>query len=282
MTQNIRITVLVENTVRTRGLRAEHGLSIHLQAGKQNLLFDAGQSLLLLDNARQLGIDLASLDAVILSHGHYDHTGGLEAVLNLSPNARVYCHPAALAPKFAREKDGSSRAIGITPPNLEALRTREKRRVATSGVTEVAEGLFVTGEIPRRTPYEDVGGPFFLDDACRKPDPIQDDQSLFFDTPDGVAVVLGCAHAGVVNTLNHIREQTGGRPFWTVLGGMHLVEAGKDRMTRTLEALRELNPRTLRPMHCTGAKAAAELWGHFPGRCLDGPAGTILTFSGRR
>lgn len=103
MTGEIQITVLLENSVNTRGLRAEHGLAWHIQFGSHRILFNTGQSDLLIPNARALQLDLRDLEAVVLSHGHYDHTGGLKEVSELAPHARFYLHPAALLPKFSRQ-----------------------------------------------------------------------------------------------------------------------------------------------------------------------------------
>lgn len=274
----ITVTVLVENTVHGRALMAEHGLAFHVQAGEESLLFDAGQSALLVRNAGLMGLDLARLQAVGLSHGHYDHTGGLRAAWEFAPGATLYAHPCALEPRFARNPDGSTRPVGTDALTLQAIRSRAPQMVATPSATEVIPGIFLTGEIPRATTFEDVGGPFVLDEAGARPDPIVDDQALFFDTRDGVVVVLGCAHAGVINTLRHICRLTGDRPIGAVLGGMHLLVASPERMGRTVEELRALGVRRLCPAHCTGAAATARLWHEFPGACGTCSVGSRFVF----
>ncbi len=278
MNDRILVTVLVENSAQGRGLMGEHGLAFHIQTGSESLLFDTGQSTLVVDNARHLGVDLSPLRAVALSHGHYDHTGGLPAVLALAPQARVYAHSAALTPRFARDSDGTTRAIGMSAPVLEAIRALSPPMQGTPTATELSQGIFLTGEIPRETAFEDVGGPFVLDAAGVQPDPIVDDQALFFDTREGLVVVLGCAHAGVVNTLHHVRRLTGNRPIHAVLGGMHLLNASPDRLNRTVDALRELGVRLLGPAHCTGAAATARLWHEFPKACTTCSVGSSFVF----
>jgi 7,8-dihydropterin-6-yl-methyl-4-(beta-D-ribofuranosyl)aminobenzene 5'-phosphate synthase len=278
MSDPILLTVLVENSTYGRDLRAEHGLAVHLKTGPHSFLFDTGQSDLLVHNARLLGVNLSPLDAIVLSHGHYDHTGGLGAVRDLAPRAALYAHPAAWGPHLARHPDGSTCDVGMAPRSREAVRAFETRRYDTVAKTEVAPGLFLTGEIPRETDFEDVGGPFVLDAAGRQPDPIADDQALFFDTRDGVVVLLGCAHAGVVNTLRHVRRLTSARPLHAVLGGMHLLAASPERMERTMEALRELGVQRLGPAHCTGMAATARLWNAFPGACAVCAVGSRLVF----
>lgn len=136
----------------------------------------------------------------------------------------------------------------------------------------------MTGEIPRQNAFKDTGGRFFLDAACTRPDALLDDQALFFDTTEGLVVLLGCAHSGVVNTLEYIQHITGGRPIHTVLGGMHLAAASPERMDKTIAAFRRLNIQRLTPAHCTGMAALAQLWSAFPGRCFSCAVGTRLSF----
>lgn len=278
MSETIQLTVLVENTATGRGLKAEHGLSFHVQNGRDSFLFDTGQSELLLQNASVLGIDLSGVRAVALSHGHFDHTGGLPALWSLAPKAGLFLHPAALQPRYARRPEGHAHAVGMTAPVRVAVRQEAAWIRAATGVVEVHPGLFLTGEIPRVSDFEDVGGPFVLDEAGLVPDPIVDDQALFFDTRDGLVVVLGCAHAGVVNTLRHIRDLTRDRPIHAVLGGMHLLTASAQRIERTFEALRELKVLRLGPAHCTGTLPTARLWTEFPGQCFSCAVGTSLSF----
>jgi 7,8-dihydropterin-6-yl-methyl-4-(beta-D-ribofuranosyl)aminobenzene 5'-phosphate synthase len=278
MSKSVTITVLVENTVNERGLLAEHGLAFFIQTESARILFDTGQSDLILQNAQKLEVPLAELDAIVLSHGHYDHTSGLGAVLKLAPQAKVFHHPAALAPKFVQTGIGTSRSIGITPPNLNALRERASRIVETRTRTEVVEGIFVTGQIPRKTAFEDTGGKFFCEEACVQPDPLLDDQALYFETGSGLVVLLGCAHAGVVNTIDYIQQVTGGKPIHAMIGGLHLLSAQPERLQQTLDAFKRWNPQYIAPGHCTGMAAAAQLWSAFPGRCSSCSVGTKVTF----
>ncbi len=257
---------------------AEHGLAFHLRAGEQSLLFDTGQTALLMQNAHQLGVDLSRLQTVALSHGHSDHTGGLRAVWDAAPNAELYAHPAAFAPHLARDSDGSARNVGLSTENMEAIQRHAGVVHETFSTAEVADGIFVTGEIPRLTEFEDVGGPFVLDGTSLKPDPLLDDQALFFDTVEGVIVLLGCAHAGAVNTLRHIRQLTGDRPFHALIGGMHLVSAGPERMDRTVEALKDTGLRLFASGHCTGPAATARLWHELPRACTVCSVGSRFVF----
>ena len=121
MSEAIIVTVLVENSVQAPGLMAEHGLAFHVHTGSESFLFDTGQSGLVAQNARHLGVDLSRIGAVALSHGHYDHTGGLRAVWDLAPEAGLFAHPSVLVPRFARNPDGSTREVGLSAQSRDAI-----------------------------------------------------------------------------------------------------------------------------------------------------------------
>jgi len=278
MPEPVTVTILVENSVHGGGLLAEHGIAYHIRTGDDSILFDTGQSSLIVENARRLHIDLSGVRAIALSHGHYDHTGGLSDVWKQSPTAVLNAHPAFAARRFTRNPDGSTREIGSRPNTLEALQAHAAQIRHNTAPVEISSGIFLTGEIPRETAYEDVGGAFVLDEAGHVPDPVVDDQAVFFETESGVIVLLGCAHAGVVNTLRHIRRVTHERPIHTVLGGMHLLNAGPERLTQTVDELRELGVRWVGPAHCTGATATATLWHEFPRACAVCSVGSRFFF----
>jgi len=280
MGRNVRIRVLVENTARGHGMLAEHGLAFWIDTGARRVLFDTGQGLsnVLPNNARKLGLRLEQADAIVLSHGHYDHTGGLTQVLAAADRPALYAHPAAFKAKYVRTDREAPRCIGMSSLSKQSVGQQPGEPVWTRGPTEVCAGVWVTGEIPRVTDFEDTGGPFFLDEQLRQPDPLVDDQALFFESTEGTVIVLGCAHAGVVNTLFYVRQLTGARPLHAVVGGMHLGTASPERMQRTVEALRQLGVERLAPGHCTGLAAISALWSAFPGRCFPCEVGTAYDF----
>ncbi|MFH1476521.1 MAG: MBL fold metallo-hydrolase [Verrucomicrobiota bacterium] len=275
----IVITILVEDSVSVPVLKAEHGLAFWIDTGARRILFDAGQSRLILDSAKELKLDLDAVDTIALSHGHYDHCGGLADVLaNAASAVTVYAHPRALDPKYRHAATGT-REIGMSIQCRQALCKGRHNLKKITTPTEIAPGMFLTGEIPRSHPEEQGESVFCLDAQGTQADPFLDDQALFFGTPAGIIVILGCAHAGVINTLDYIRHLAGDQPLHTVLGGMHLHSASDERIAWTIKSLRQFSVERFYPMHCTGAKALAALWTAFPRRCF--PCGVGATINSK-
>lgn len=262
------VTTLVDNNA-SGNLKSEHGLSLWLEYQDKRVLFDIGQTDLILRNAETLGVNIAETDAVVISHGHYDHTGGLKAVLNIASQATLLLHPEALKPKFSR-KDNKTKMIGIHDSTKEIIHTfADKGRVIwTEMPTEVFPGLFITSRIPRITDFEDVESSFFVDKNCRKVDTLPDDQAMFFDSPKGLVVILGCAHAGIVNTLHYIVKLSGEKRIYAVIGGMHLLNASAERIEYTIDAIRQYNIQKIGMAHCTGSKAVEKFKSAFPNECF--------------
>ncbi|QDU58927.1 MBL fold metallo-hydrolase [Aeoliella mucimassa] len=276
---HIAITALVENTANGQHVRGEHGLAFWIEVDDQRLLFDTGQtSETLCHNAACLGIDLRTVKSVVLSHGHYDHTGGLKEVLHQATRPRLFLHPAALEPRYSRRSNGTTSAIGIRGGLTEVDWQRRAELVWTEQPTQILDGVTVTGGVPRATEFENTGGDFYLDSDCTRIDTIPDDQALFFDTAEGTVVLLGCAHAGVINTLEYIQQLTDGKPLHAVIGGMHLLNASSDRMERTIRSLTSLGVQMIAPAHCSGGRSAARLWAEFPDRWVPCPVGTRFEF----
>jgi len=273
-TNTISITTLIDD-IPSENLRSEHGLSLWINYGEKRILFDTGQSNLLLGNAKILGIELANTDAIVISHGHYDHTGGLSNVLNIASKAKIYLHPAATEPKFSKKFSGA-KSIGISDFAKKAIQGRDVIWTATP--VQLFPGIAVTGQVPRINNFEDVGGAFFLDENYQKSDELLDDQTLFIESAKGLIVVFGCAHSGVVNTLDYISKSTGQNKIYAVIGGMHLVNASRIRIANTIEAFKKYEIQNIVPLHCTGQDAVENFKNAFGDKCLSLGTGEQVCF----
>jgi 7,8-dihydropterin-6-yl-methyl-4-(beta-D-ribofuranosyl)aminobenzene 5'-phosphate synthase len=275
MIDELSLTVLVENTAGGRGLLGEHGVAFHLEADGQRILFDTGQGMALAHNAERLGVDLRALDAVVLSHGHYDHTGGLPGLLELGARPALYLHPDALGPKY----NAGLQDIGAPLTERAVLQAKSERMVPCIEPTEVVPGVWATGEIPRCTPFEDTGRTFYRDNEGTLTDTLLDDQALVVETHGGLVVLLGCGHSGVINTLKHVHRVSGGVPLRALFGGLHLLNADMERIQATADALARYDIGLLGPNHCTGQRALSVLWSRFPDRVVECKAGSRFHFS---
>jgi 7,8-dihydropterin-6-yl-methyl-4-(beta-D-ribofuranosyl)aminobenzene 5'-phosphate synthase len=278
MIKRLKITVLADNSVGSTDMLAEHGLSMLIEADDRRVLFDTGQGRVLQQNLCALGQSLDPLDAVVLSHGHYDHTGGLQVVLSQSHPDALFVHPAVLERKFAKVEQTPCRSIGIPAPSREALNAVLDRVVWTHAMNQVVPGVWCTGEIPRSTRPIAPESVFFLDEEGRVPDPLIDDQALFVETTRGLVIVVGCAHAGVVETVDHVCRLAGRHEIHALVGGFHLGLASHKRLEEIGSALGRRNFQILAPCHCTGMGAQAYLRARFHSLVRDVGAGSSLAF----
>ncbi len=277
-THEIRITVLVDN-IANANLISEHGFSAWIESPEQTILFDTGQGAALKPNVHHLNIDLRKAESIVLSHGHYDHTGGLPLALATAPTARLFAHPGVSIPRYS-VSGGTARSVAMTDICREAMIWHPVDTIWTISPTLISDNIGVTGKIPRQTTYEDTGGPFFLDKHGSHPDSMEDDMGLWLRTNRGLVVVAGCCHAGIINTVRYALEISGESHLHAVIGGFHLVNASKDRMKKTVMDLQRLNPDLLIPCHCTGQAAMKQLAHNFTSRIQPCSAGSVFRFSG--
>jgi 7,8-dihydropterin-6-yl-methyl-4-(beta-D-ribofuranosyl)aminobenzene 5'-phosphate synthase len=271
------ITLIVDNKA-DPNLAAEHGLAIWIDTTDHRILFDTGQGPALAANANKLEIALEQADTIVLSHGHYDHTGGVHHVLRCNPAVELFCHPGAIQPRYS-VRNGSTRAIHMPGETMAALdRLPSHRMHWVSEPMKISEAIGLTGPIPRVSGFEDAGGPFYLDPGARRPDAVIDDMALWINTPKGLVVCVGCAHAGLINTLRHVRHLGKGAGILAVIGGFHLKGADSERIRRTVSELKALKPATMVACHCTGENAITALEKAYGSSISRGYAGMRLHF----
>jgi len=292
-------------------LHAQWGLSCWIEAPRARVLLDCGATDAFLRNAGVLGVEPAAADAFVLSHGHYDHGGGLAAFVTAAPQARLVLHPAAPAPRYSLARTGRVEPIGLPERSLAALRAAPARSIWAVGPVAAAPGVWATGPVPRRHPLEVAEPSFYLDPACTVHDEVVDDQSVWIETPRGLVVISGCAHSGIVNTVDHVRRVVAarmaaatGRPALrdaagpdagppapkplmphdadglphvrAVLGGFHLLHARKDRLEATADYLGGLGLELCAPCHCTGKRATDLLRERLPAAFSDVSTGAVF------
>jgi 7,8-dihydropterin-6-yl-methyl-4-(beta-D-ribofuranosyl)aminobenzene 5'-phosphate synthase len=298
----VEVTVLVDNYIDifvppatpvdrrppfdlTRPLLAEHGFSclVRVFAGKHEhaILLDAGLSRECMAwNARQLGISLDKIEAVVLSHGHFDHVGGLPGIFSgAGRQIPLIAHPDA----FLKRRLNTPKGI-VSLPQLDATALKEAgadvlRRSAPS--TLAAGHLLVTGEVERKTSFEKgmPGMEMFADNRW-VPDPILDDQALVINVNDkGLVVISGCAHAGIINTTGYAKKIAGVNHVHAVMGGFHLTgPAFAPVIPPTVDAMQRISPDYVLPMHCTGWDAINRFAVEMPGRFILNTVGTTYVF----
>lgn len=273
---NRRITVLCDNTVgAVSGTLGEHGFAALVECGDEMILFDTGQGDTLLHNARRMNRDLARVRLVALSHGHYDHTGGLESLLDAVGGREVLGHPGIFSRRYRLKDTGESISIGIP---CERAYLEEKGAVfnLSEEFREITPGIFLTGSVPRETPFEQGDAGLSCDCCSCVPDAIPDDQSLVIRGAKGLVILLGCCHAGVINTIEHARRMTGVEEVRWLIGGTHLGFSSEQQLGETVKGLKKYGGIRIAAGHCTGFAACARLHREFPGRFHPAHVGYTL------
>lgn len=274
--ESIKMTILADNNP-LDGFESEHGFSLWIETNDTRILFDTGQRDAMLNNANKLGVPLHRANFLVLSHGHYDHTGGLPSIIELAPAVHVFCHPGVGRSRYSVRKE-NVKSIGMSAASKTALEKLPPDRIhEMTQPVEISRGIGITGKIPRTNDYETTGGPFFFDESGTLADPIEDDMAMWMHTEKGLVIVFGCGHAGLINTLSYIEQITSPTKIHTLIGGFHLVEASRERIDRTIAALLDMNLDLIIPCHCTGNASIQKLTEKFGNRVVIGEAGNTYT-----
>lgn len=264
------ISVVVDNIVPDESWVKEHGLALWIEFTSGVLLFDTGAGKALLPNLSKLALPVDRIRWIVLSHGHNDHTGGLKRILDQLPNAEVYFGEGMENVRYSSHDGWPVKKLTIPDCCLDGLKNHDGKLIhAVRNFTHVNSDFSLTGGIPRRS-FETTGGPFYFDPGRTKADPIADEIALL--TPSGV-LVQGCCHAGIINTVEHCREQAPDIPIHTIIGGLHLLYASEERLAKTAEYLNGLPLKKLILLHCTGENAVAYLKEHVKCEVVFGKTG---------
>ena len=273
--EKIKIYTLVDNTA-GYGFQGEWGLSFYIEAQGHKILFDTGMTSLASENARLAKIDLSSIDTLVLSHGHNDHTGGLADFLKYTGDVPVISHPDIWTKKYVQENQNSLDYIGI-PVCREELESRGAQFHLTTKTFEICQSIITTGEVELNNPYEKIDGDLLVKTAgefyC---DPMMDDLSLIIQTDRGLVVITGCAHRGIVNTLQHAQKITGDQRILFAIGGFHLYQASQERLDWTVQTLLSMGIQKVSPCHCTGFHAMAQIYQNMPEQYQPIYAGSVI------
>ena len=274
----MEVTCIIDDRVPSdSGLRAEHGASFAIRSGEHTVLFDTGTSAkVLLGNLSRLGFSPEQIDALILSHAHNDHTGGLAGLLERVQGIPCYAHPDLFRERYRETKSGHKQVGPSSTENWLAKRTDLRFNAEP---VEVVPGLWTTGEITDRSHPEGRSPRHAVrQGADWIPDPYRDDLSVVLKTGDGLVLVCGCCHAGLLNVLAQVRQTFGQDPI-AVIGGIHLTSADAPTLEQVVAELRRFGPPHLWLGHCTGDRAYQTLKNEFGDRVSPCQAGTVIQFS---
>jgi 7,8-dihydropterin-6-yl-methyl-4-(beta-D-ribofuranosyl)aminobenzene 5'-phosphate synthase len=285
----VRRAFPIKNGEISNSISAEHGFSALVTAmtvgAERSVLFDFGFSERgALANADSLGVTLDGVEAFVLSHGHMDHHGGLAAFAERLAGKKIemVLHPAAFRQSRYLKMSGDVK-LKLPALNRDAIERRGVRVVETSTPHPLLDGaLLFLGEIPKKTSFErGFPGMHYEEGGSEKWDPTEDDSAIVGHVRGkGLVILSGCAHSGIVNTVNYARAVTGVEDIFVVMGGFHLTGANFEPIVHpTVQALERMRPRYVVPTHCTGRKATMEIERSMPDAFLLNMSGTRMVFT---
>ena len=288
-------------------LLAEHGLSVllRLEEGDLTILWDAGVSrVALMENMRRMEIDPRLINKIALSHGHHDHFAAMTDVLDnmhLHPDGKdwhalvtaqaveewiashrvpLVAHPAAYRERWAIKDDGTKVGPFLPPPRQE-WEAAGARIVLSEDPYQLADGCWTTGYIPRKS-FEQSGRSkqlHYREGDAFLPDDLEEDQAIVINVKDkGLVVLSGCAHSGIVNTVNYARTMSGIDKVWAIIGGFHLARSTDQEIQQTIDAIKTVKPELIVPCHCTGFTAMRQFAAQMPDVFTEGVVGATYLF----
>lgn len=278
----MKFQFLMENKTDHPGVVAEHGLSIYIEADGKKILFDAGATGLVMENARALGVDLADIDFAVVSHGHYDHTGGFPAFCRINEKAPIYIHKNAFRKSFGLvdgkpEQDKDISAIRWTEAEKAEM---DGRLVYTDDPVWITENICITGTVPYAEGFEPTENFYYYDESGQMvTDDMSHEQCLVIRQENGLCIFSGCSHRGVISALNACKAMFPGERVAVLAAGMHLYSAADEDRASVIAQVVAENLDMVMPVHCTGIKAICDLKTALGDRCIVATAGDVFHVS---
>ena len=272
----MKVTCIVDDAALPgSGFMSEHGLSFLVEVMGRRVLFDTGNSgKVILNNLKKAGVEPEGLSAIVISHSHRDHTGGLAMLLERSPDIPVYAHPAIFTERLSLRGD---RLKDVGLPISQSVMILRVQLYLSDEPVEVVPGVWTTGEITHRPEPEGRSERHFIRAQGRlMPDNYKDDMALVVEREEDVVLICGCCHAGILNTVYHV-EGMFNKPIKAIFGGLHLQDADENHLARVVEVLKDYGPPRIYANHCTGNKALNLLREAFGDKVIPFPAGSSET-----
>jgi 7,8-dihydropterin-6-yl-methyl-4-(beta-D-ribofuranosyl)aminobenzene 5'-phosphate synthase len=281
----MKITTLIENTKdkHAGGVGSEHGVSLFVELDALNLLFDTGASSLFLRNAARLNLNIGDIDLAVVSHGHYDHGGGLETFLKENERAPVYIHGEAFGNIYKRTAGSHYKYVGLDKTLKEKHRNRF---VFVSGFTEVRDNVFILTDMLQNHPRHRSNRTLMVErQGTNVPDDFAHEIMLVIREHNGLVVFTGCSHSGILNMIETVENRFEGEFIKAVIGGFHLMNISEKKLEERVEDVakiaRQLNgrPRLQRVFtgHCTGSEAYDILKSLMHEKLAHFAAGSVIT-----
>lgn len=283
----MKFQILVDNKTESLSCRAEWGLAIAIETQGHKILFDTGASSMFADNAKAIGVDLSEMEALVISHGHYDHTEGVAAFVEINDKAPIYLHRDALGDTYG-EIDGEiedfSCGILWSEEFTEMLKPRIRLR---EGTYKILDNVTVVGNIPWHPAFSAterffrkirVSGAPGSEELSFVQDNMDHEQFLVVEEGDVIHIFSGCSHKGVMATLEHARRLFPDKKIASLIAGMHMFPLSSQRQDEIIDAMMKLDVDWLVPLHCTGMEAILKMKARKGDKCILATSGKSYEF----